>query len=474
MPRLRPARYVTDFDSSVNMVRALGRFLRGKDHAGMSVAPASRWLADLASSPPARLRRSAFVSMGAAQGIPLDRARHIDADDIADWATRQYGRGPFHTIVVGSASGAGVHLAAALRAPFLPQTVLVAVRDLATHPDEPAAAMHAVAPTARLIARNNPDVAVYHMHDPAQDRPMLQGMAYLRLKRLRLGRTYERFLEQHLAPGGTIVQFECRRTWRTRTVDERVFFQFGALGGVPEEEYHQSGQRIAEYLEAEGSPRRGWEPPEMDARRPEAEWGWDPALGDDVARLAAAYGYRLRRLVVDEPQQLSPFVADFHRWWYPRVGLPANRLLAESYVQWDPYWVLRTGVVPFWLRFNMEPSYQDLERYLADSEPYEEIYLNLFSQGLWSPGVVSVDRWRQLIESKAHSHADVIGVDEDAYPTDTGSALRYQPAFRSLPYRHPMPPPAEVSDVDEFLEHAPKNYAAVDWTPPDHADGAPR
>jgi hypothetical protein len=32
-----------------------------------------------------------------------------------------------------------------------------------------------------------------------------------------------------------------------------------------------------------------------DAERPEAEWGFEPALGEDVERFAADRGYRLRR-----------------------------------------------------------------------------------------------------------------------------------------------------------------------------------
>ncbi len=463
MGRVRAARFLTDFDSSVNMVRALGRFFEGKDHRGLSIGPGSRRLADLASSAPRALRRLSFIGMGRAQGIPLDRARLVDAEEIASWATQKYRRGPFDTAIIGSASGAALHLAAALGAPFLPQTTLVAFKDRATHPDEPVAAMHALAPTTRLIAGNNPEISVYHMHDPAQDRPMLQAMAYLRLKRLRLGRAYERFLEQRLTPGATIIQLECGRTWRTHAVGERAYFQFGALGGVSEEEYHDSGERIAEYLEAEGSHRRNWEPPETDARRPEAEWGWDSTLADDVERLAQRNGYTLRRLVMEEPQDLSAMVADFHRWWYRRLGVPSGRLLAESYVQWDPYWVLRLGVVPLWLRFNMQPSYEELRRYLDDAEPYDHIYLNLFSQGLWSPGVVSLEQWRELIESKAREHAEIIGVDEDAYPLDIGSTMRYQPAFEALPFRHPIPTPLTPEDIDLFLEESPMAYPGLRW-----------
>jgi hypothetical protein len=456
--RARAARYLVDFDSGVNVVRALGSFLRGQDHRALSMGPGSRGLANLVSSLPPRVRRGTFSSMGAVQAIPLEQAPRVRADDVADWVVRQYGRGPYPVVVVGSPSGAAVHLAAALRAPYLPQTTLVGVRDLGTHPDDPVGAMEALAPTTRLVAQRNPDVSVYHMHDPAQDRPMLERMAYLRLKRHTLGRTFERFLEERVAPGGTVLIVESLRTWRSRATGERAYFQFGCLGGVSEEEYHDSGDRIADYLAREGSPRRRWEPPEPDGHRPEAEWGFDRALSPDLERVASRSGYRLRRLVVQEPQELSSFVADLHRWWYRRRRMPAQRLLVESYVQWDPLWALRLGAVPFWSRFNMEPAYDELERYLAQAEPYDHIHLNLFSQGLWSPGVVPIVRWRRLVESSARVQGEVIGVDEDAYPLDIGSSLRFQPAFAALPPRHPLPAPLDIADVDRFLDETHSSY----------------
>jgi hypothetical protein len=452
--RARAARHLVDFDSGVNTVRATARFLRGKDHGGLSMGPRSRTLAGLASSLPARVRRGTFSAMGGLQGIPLDQARRINADEVSEWVVRQFGPGPYPVVVVGSPSGAAVHLAAALRAPYLPQTFLVAVRELQTHPDDPIGAMEALAPTVRLVARQNPEVVVYHMHDPAQDRPMLEGMAYLRLKRQRLGRSYERFLESRLAPGGTVLVVESSRTWRSFTLGERAFFQFGCLGGLSEEEYHASGPRIADYLARERSPWSAWDPPLPDGRPPEAEWGFDPMLLGGLQEVADRHGYRLRRLIVEEPQDLSPFVADLYRWWHRRRGLSGQRLLVESYVQWDPLWVMRLGAVPFWMRFNMQSDYDDLARYLRQSQPYDHVHVNLFSQGLWSPGVVPVERWRQLAASAASFTGEVIGVDESAYPLDTGSSMRFQPAFASLSPRHPLPAPLTVADVEEFLERS--------------------
>ncbi|GAA1802470.1 hypothetical protein [Nesterenkonia flava] len=252
--RLKGAQMVTDFECSINAVRAAASFLRGDDHGAMSTGPSSRVLAKLATLPPARARAEAFLGAAMMQGLALEQAREIDVDLIDTWVTEQYGPGPFPAVLIGTPNGAAYHLSAALGVPFLPQTPLVSVKDSGTHVDDPVEAMEALAPTAQLIAQNNPRVKVYHMHDPAQDRPMMQQLAFMRLKRLSLGPVYEQFLRERLAPGGTVIQLENTRDWRTTSTGERTLFQFGCLGGVPEEEFHASGERIAKFLEQKGPP----------------------------------------------------------------------------------------------------------------------------------------------------------------------------------------------------------------------------
>jgi len=107
------------------------------------------------------------------------------------------------------------------------------------------------------------------------------------------------------------------------------------------------------------------------------------------------------------------------------------------------------------MRFNMEPDHDQLRLYLKETQPYDHIHLNLLSQGLWSPGVVPVQRWHDLAASAAKVHGEVISVDQDAYPLDTGSTMRFQPAFAALPPRHPLPAPLTMADMDTFLDTRP-------------------
>ncbi len=466
---MKGAQQVTDFECSVNAVRAVASFLRGEDHGGMSTGPSSRTLGRLAALPPESLRAKAFEAAGWAEGLPRRKVPEIDVDTIDRWVVGEYEEGgspsgQFPAVVIGCAGGPAFFLAAALGVPFLPQTTLVSVRDGDTHPDDPRQAMDAWAETASAIAEQNPRTAVYHMHDPAQDRPMMEQVAFFRLKRRALGPVYEQFLRERLAPGGAVITVENTRTWRSTEVGDRTYFQFGCLGGVPEEEFFESGERIAEFLADQGSEFRSWDPPAPDGRRPDGEWSWDPALGEDIARLSQEAGFRRRRLVQEEPQDASCFVAELYRDWYRRLGWEDDRLLVQTYGHVDPYWTLRTGSVPFWNRFHMEPSWQVLREYLESAPAYRRIRLSLFAHGLESPGLVPYDRWESLAQEFAQETGEVIGVDPEAYPIDTGANFRYQKAIEALPERRDFPEPLTLEDVDRFVQEHGERFPAVNWT----------
>ena len=74
-------------------------------------------------------------------------------------------------------------------------------------------------------------------------------------------------------------------------------------------------------------------------------------------------------MTIDDPEAASPLVADLHRWWYRRRGLPAERLLVESFVLLDLYLALATGSVPYRSDFPVDPSADALERYLDGGKP---------------------------------------------------------------------------------------------------------
>ena len=72
---------------------------------------------------------------------------------------------------------------------------------------------------------------------------------------------------------------------------------------------------------------------------------------------------------------------------------------------------------------------------------------------------------RELAASAARVRGQVIGVDEDAYPLDAGSTMRYHPTFAALPPRHPLPAPLDVTEIDRFVQCTTASYPLT-WSGP--------
>jgi hypothetical protein len=299
------------------------------------------------------------------------------------------------------------------------------------------------------------------MHDANQDRLMVRTMTYFRVKRQRLGEEYIRFLERHLAPGGTIIVNECERSWGVTRVGERHVFQHGAVGGATEEEFHHGSERVAEYLERYDSPYRRWEGPEPEERMPEAEWGFEAALLDDIRELARRRRYRIVRLRYPEPQALSPLVADLYRWWYRRRNIPANRLLVESFVILEPWWALKTGSTPYWMEFNMKPSLEAVHAYLdaaeAEGVPFDDIGMWLFNHGVEAVGLPTIEEWETVL-GRARREGRWLGADTAEFPMDYAQFATYHDAVQTIGSRYPLPGPLTLAQLRAFLDERGDRY----------------
>src|SRR5215203_4903608 len=448
------------------MLRALGRYLHGKDFPLTGSLPASaeplmKPVAAAINALPGRMRESVYTWSGRSEAIQPEKLGGVHAEEVARWMVSHYPRRPYPAVAIGSAGGALIHLCAALSIPWLPQTFLIPVRHPGLPVDEPRKDMEWGRKHAPALLKANPELALHHMHDANQDRLMIQRMTYFRVKRLRLGRAYERFLADTLVPGGTIFLVECTLSWPTTKVGDRHVFQQGALGGATVQEAYQGSQRVAGYLRRYGSHRRRWNPPAPDADRPEAEWGFQPALRTDVERFAADRGYRIRRIIFDQPEELSPLVADLYRDWYRCRGIPADRLLVESFILLEPWLTLATGSVPFWMVFNTEPSLAAIHRYLDTTGSFDEIRLSLFSHGVESVGLPAIGQWRTVLQ-RAGKVGSFLGVDEQAFPRDFATMARYHRALAQVRNRYPMPCPLSLDELDEFLGRQGERYP-VDW-----------
>jgi hypothetical protein len=125
--------------------------------------------------------------------------------------------------------------------------------------------------------------------------------------------------------------------------------------------------------------------------------------------------------------------------------------LVESFILLEPWWSLRTGSVPYWMTFNAEPSARRLEKYLLDSDPFDEIGLMLFSHGVESIGQTPIGRW-QMLRDMARKRGVWLGIDPRAYPRDFGAFFRYQAdLIKKIQARCPLPSPLTQDHVESFL-----------------------
>ncbi len=456
--RMTPERSVAGFDSATSLLRTLSSYNAGGDVPLAGEAPgtlegAVALAAQAANRAPRRLKERVYAAAGWSEAVPRQRVGEIDSDELASWVTGHYPGKQSEVAFVGSSNGALTHLAAALEAPWLPQTLLIPVRRGGVPPDDASADLRRMRSTGEELVRANPDWRLHHMHDPNQDRLMISGMCYFRVKWLRLPDAYRRFLRSRLVPGGTLVVSDCALRWPTTRVSDRYVFQHGGFGGAAPEELRYGSERVREFLRAQGSDHTKFDGPEPDGDGPEAEWGFAPELMDDLRELADEEGWTLRRLRYAEPESPSPAVAELYRDWYRSRGLPPDRLLVESFMLVEPYWALRTGSVPFWTVFNKEPSLRNLEEYLDRVPDYEEIRMALFSHGVDSVGLARAEEWARVLD-RATKVGSFLGTDPSAFPRDFAVFARFHRELTRVRGRQPMPPPMRWPEAAESLAGA--------------------
>lgn len=454
---------LANFDSTTVFVRATANYLRGESFPRLGMLP--RPLATVmpaANRLPRRTKQWLYRKSGASEGVPPGALGDVDIESFCRWVTDQYPERGYPAVIIGSSNGAAIHLAALLGVPWLPQTFLIPVR----RSMDPGAGREDLEwgrePGRELLAAN-PDVGLHQMHDPNQDRLMVQELGYFRVKIRRLGPAYRRFLSKTLAPGGRIVLLECDSEWPTTRVNDRHVFQFGGLGGLDPEEYLHGSDRVVSFLRDQGGSNTEWNPPQPNGHAPEAEWGFAPALRDDAVGFADERDYLVRELTIADPRDLSPLVAALYHEQYAARGYDTDRLFIQDFTLLDPWWTLRTGSIPYWLPFNADAAADELASFLdSRTDPFEEIYLTLFSNGLDAAGQASIDRWRTLLE-RAETRDAFVGVDPDAYPLDFGTYVRYHSKLpETIRVRRPLLPRLCIDHFEEIVAKRASDLP-VDW-----------
>ncbi len=428
---------IANFDSATAMLRALASHCRESDFIALGSFP--KWstpfmslVGALVNHTPEVVRNAVYTVSGWTEAVAQRKivGPRTDPATVARWLCDHYPKKRYPAIMLGSSNGALMHLCAACGIPWLPQTYLMPVAHRRLDPNDVTTELARMRPLALRFLAAYPEVQLHHMHDPSQDRLMVQLMSYFRLKYLHLPEAYKAFMEGWLEPGGTICIVDCGLRWPTTRLADRYIFQMGALGGPTADEYLNGGPRVAAFLAQTHASVQRWTAPAPDAERPEAEWGFESALDDEIRDYADRQGYRVERLTFSHPEDLSPLIADFHADWFRSHGIDANRLLVESFVLMDPHRAWRAGLVPFWMFFNMEPSLKSLRKYL-EGHDFDDIGLMLFSHGVRSIGLAAIEDWDACL-ARARKRGFYVGVDRRAYPQDFATFVNYS---RDLEHR---------------------------------------
>jgi hypothetical protein len=111
--------------------------------------------------------------------------------------------------------------------------------------------------------------------------------------------------------------------------------------------------------------------------------------------------------------------------------------------------------------FNKEPSLAAVERYHDGAESFDDIALTLFSHGVDSVGLPSIERWAAVLK-RARTTGRFVGVDRAAFPRDFAVFLRFHRDLTAVSARFPMPAPLTLAQLDTFLESAGHRFA-VEW-----------
>ncbi|PGH15565.1 hypothetical protein AJ79_02347 [Helicocarpus griseus UAMH5409] len=487
---------IADFDSASSMLRAIGRYLHFRDFPQLGVPTALAAPMPLINWLPPYLRDTVYSVVGANEATS-DISSTFDTENITKSIVAHFPpHQRFPAVAIGSTNGALTHLYASMGIPWLPQTLLMPVK----RPTSAAIRQGQVDMTAEMewgrtaaktLLAKNPGVELYHMADPNQDQLMIRRMAYFRLKFIKMAEAYKNFLLDALEANGTIILVRSGLKWPSTKVADRHYFQSGAVGGIDAKEFLQGSAAVNEFIESQESlftkieekimgkgRRTDWNAPASNCEVPEAEWGYADGLTDDILGFAKEHGFKIKYLDYDEPESVSPLVADVYRQRQEQLCRQADSILVESFVVMEPWLSIRCNLAPFWTAFPVKPSLELLQRYLKrcrrEGNAFRDGFMFLFCSGVHSIGLRGVHEWKQLLTSHFASHNTekklgegkellLLGTDEKAFPKDFGFPARYHYELAKAvdkEAQYVMPPNLPLGEFESYMMQNADHYGA--------------
>ena len=359
------------------------------------------------------VRRKVLADEASAEAVPVAAVDRIDAEAVAGWIVGQYPAETYPGVVLGSAHGAAVHLAAAAGAPWLPTGFTVTV----PWPGGSVGAWDRAAEwgahlAARVLAAN-PGVAVRQVHDPLRRGHLCGSTITLHVRWRRLPAAYRRFLRTRLAPGAPSLQLRDIRTWPVRDVAPGHTFQIGGpAGGWPFEDFALDNPSFRRLFESVGGDR--WPELPEDLRTGYAESAGEPGLDAELRRIAAESGSPAHRVLYPDPGLLSACVADLLRDWLRRERGDGDRCVVETGRMLDAGQVVTAGLVPYWCESASRRAADAAEWWLAGSRPFGAITVLPEAAGTACDAHADAAQWRAVASfARERAHVDRPAISRD-------------------------------------------------------------
>jgi hypothetical protein len=371
----------------------------------------------------------------AATALPIDHLDRVNADAVAQWVVDQYGDGKFPTAVLGSPHGSAVHLAVALRAPWLPLSFELDVAWPDGSIDDLTAVIRHGRHAARRLLTHNSGVRVKQVHDPVRYGHLTARRSSHHLAWREVPEPYRRFLHERIRADAPLVLVKDERRWPDIADDQHAVFQLGSPStGLRLDDYLEaldkvsstcaaSARLLLSHGTASGSP---------------AEYGVADEGERALQTWAATEGRSLVGIGYRAPEQLSAAVADLYRAWLRAAGKTGNRVAVECGRLLDPQQILRAGLVPYWCEVSTTAALDAAEAWLGGSEEFTLVEPIPEPTGSEWAGLARLDQWLSLAAFCTNGYS----IDRRLsrlYPTRCLAPRDATAVLRAHPYDMPVP-----------------------------------
>jgi hypothetical protein len=414
------------------ITKLLGRYLAGEEASVFEFKLWEKAGLKLLNLLPPSISRQVVRLRFRATALDPEVARSITTEDLVRARLCDYDavlEKRYPALVTGAAmGGASAHLAAVLGVPFLPQPFILGLRGGSPY-DELDAHLKLTSEVARRVLRRNPDLMAIAHFDPIHDGWLTRTVSHLRFKLIALPPGYQNFIKDVLEPNGVIFYLESGAPWLQYELGERHRYQVGGWGGIPAREFIEGSDRIEEALKRAGSPHRGgWSIEGKTTREmPESEWGSEPGLAKALQAFAEAEGYNFYRIAGEDPNAFSTLAFRAHEGLYAHQGRSPQGVVIETFTQYDPGLVLRTGLIPLWLIFNTTDSLSFLKSCAGAFPANLPVFFSALVTLSRTPDMVPWDEWAQALSPFDMRN---IGARPHRYPEDLVSLWAWTDRLR--------------------------------------------